>query len=49
MVQPPTNEHLQKLAERFGLRLDEDAATSFRGLVEGTLGSYRRLDQLIEP
>lgn len=49
MVQPPTNEHLQELAERFGLRLDEDAANSFRGLVEGTLGSYRRLDQLVEP
>jgi amidase len=49
MVKPPTAKQLEEIARGYNLHLDEDEARSFRGLMEGTLGSYRRLDQLVEP
>src|SRR5215208_7564572 len=49
MTRPPNVEQLTELAGGFGLRLDEEKVRSFIGLVEGTLASYARLDQLAEP
>jgi amidase len=49
MVKPPNVEQLRKIANGFGLHLDEGDLRSFSGLMEGVLGSYRRLDQLTEP
>ena len=49
MTRPPNVEQLKELAGGFGLRLDEEEVRSFIGLVEGTLASYARLDQLAEP
>ncbi len=49
MVRPPNIEQLKKIAEGFELRLDEEEARSYVGLIEGTLASHRRLDQLTEP
>ena len=49
MARPPNVEQLKEIAHGFGLRLDEEAARSFVGLIEGTLSSYARLDQLAEP
>jgi amidase len=49
MARPPNVEQLKEIAHGFGLRLDEEAARSFVGLIEGTLPSYARLDQLAEP
>jgi len=49
MAKPPNVEQLKEIARGFGLHLDEEEARSFIGLIEGTLGSYARLDQLAEP
>jgi len=49
MTRPPNVEQLKELVGGFGLRLDEEEVRSFIGLVEGTLASYARLDQLAEP
>ena len=49
MARPPNVEQLKEIAHGFGLRLDEETARSFVGLIEGTLPSYARLDQLAEP
>jgi amidase len=49
MAKPPNAEQLKEIAHGFGLRLDEGEARSFIGLIEGTLASYARLDQLAEP
>ena len=49
MVKPPTAAQLEEIARGYNLHLDEAEVRSFLGLMEGTLGSYRRLDQLVEP
>src|ERR671921_567705 len=49
MVKPPNIEQLKEIGRELGLRLDEEAARSFIGLIEGTLASYTRLDQIAEP
>jgi amidase len=49
MVRPPNIEQLKKIADGFELNLDEEEARSYVGLIEGTLASHRRLDQLTEP
>jgi amidase len=49
MVRPPNIEQLKKIADGFELSLDEEEARSYVGLIEGTLASHRRLDQLTEP
>ena len=49
MARPPNIEQLKEIARGFGLHLDEEEARSFIGLMQGTLPSYTRLDQLAEP
>ena len=49
MAKPPNIELLKEIGHRFGLHLDEEEARSFVGLIEGTLASYNRLEQLAEP
>jgi hypothetical protein len=45
---PPLTE-LQRIARSYDLVLSQDDLTSFRGLMDGVLASYRRLDQFAEP
>ncbi|QYJ14974.1 Amidase [Rubrobacter xylanophilus DSM 9941] len=50
MVRVPDPGRLVELARSaFGLRLTEEEARSFAGLMEASIASYRRLDQLAEP
>jgi amidase len=49
MVKPPGVEQLKEIAQGFGLRLDEEDARSYIGLMEATLASYRRLEEIPEP
>lgn len=48
-VRLPTTEQLMEIAASFGMRLDPQEASSFRGLMAGSIVSYNRLDQLPEP
>ncbi|MGY6633002.1 MAG: amidase [Alkalilacustris sp.] len=45
----PTTDQLLAIASARGLSLSRDDASAFRGIMAGTLASYRRLDQLPEP
>ena len=45
---PPLDE-LQRIGRAYGLELSREDLTSFRGLMDGVLASYRRLDQFSEP
>jgi amidase len=45
---PPLDE-LGRIAKSYGLDLDESDLSSFRGLMDGVLASYRRLDQFADP
>lgn len=45
----PTIEQVREIAKTYGLHLDDTDCASFIGLMDGTLDSYRRLDQLVEP
>ena len=49
MVKAPTAAQLEEIARGYNLHLDEAEVRSFLGLMEGTLGSYQSLDQLVEP
>lgn len=49
MVRPPNREQLDEIARGFELRLGEDEVHSYLGLIQGTLASYRRVDELTEP
>jgi amidase len=49
MVKPPNTEQLEEIARGFGLNLSEEDSRSYLGLMEGTIASYRRLDELAEP
>ena len=45
----PTIEQMHAIAKTYGLHMDDADCASFIGLMDGTLESYRRLDQLTEP
>jgi amidase len=49
MVKAPTAGQLAEISRGYSLHLDEAGIRSFLGLMEGTLASYRRLDELVEP
>ena len=49
MVRPPNIEQLKEISEGFALHLREEEARSYLGLMEATVASYDRLDQLAEP
>ncbi|WP_017728720.1 amidase [Halalkalibacterium ligniniphilum] len=48
-VKKPTVEQLKKIANDFHLDLTEDDLFSYQELMNGTLESYNRLNQLVEP
>ena len=48
-VRAPSLEQLSKIALDYGLDLTDEDLQSFRGLMAPVLGSYARLDQLVEP
>ncbi|HUL08557.1 MAG TPA: amidase family protein, partial [Candidatus Acidoferrum sp.] len=45
----PTVEQLLDIADSFGLHLTIDDAKSFQGIMAGTMASYARVDELVEP
>jgi amidase len=49
VLRQPSIAELQRIAEAYGFELTPEEASSFRALMEGTLASYRRLDQFVEP
>ncbi len=49
MVKPPTAKQLKEISEGFGLHLGDEEVQSYLGLLEGTLASYQRLEQIVEP
>lgn len=48
-IKPPTLDDIELISQQFGLELSYDDLESFQGLIEGTLLSYDRLDELVEP
>src|ERR671925_484171 len=48
-LRKPPLEELQRIANVYGFDLSPDDAAAFRGLMDGMLASYRRLDQFVEP
>jgi amidase len=48
-VRKPSLEDLRKAAAAFHLALTPEDLSSFRGLTDGVIASYRRLDELSEP
>ena len=48
-VRTPTIEEVLDIAEGYGMTITVEDAESFRGLMEGTIASYHRLDDLDEP
>jgi amidase len=48
-VRKPSIEDLRKAAQTFHLDLTQEDLASFRGLMDGVIASYCRLDQLAEP
>ncbi len=48
-IQIPSIERLQQIAESFYLDLSPERLESFRTIIAGALGSYERVDQLVEP
>jgi amidase len=48
-VQPPTIEALQAIAEQYGLMVTDEELAEYRRHMAGTLASYHRLDDLVEP
>jgi amidase len=45
----PTADEILQLARSFGMTLTTDDAASFQGLMAGSIASYARLDELVEP
>jgi amidase len=45
----PTVEQILDIADSFGLHLTVDDAKSFRGIMAGTMASYARVDEMVEP
>ena len=48
-VRKPSIDDLRKAAEAYHLTLTPEDLVSFRGLTDGVIASYRRLDELTEP
>src|SRR5437016_5437549 len=48
-VQQPSLEALAQIAANYGFEIASDRLEKFRALIAQTLGSYARLDQLVEP
>jgi amidase len=48
-VQQPSLETLARIAAHYGFEIPSDRLETFRALIGQTLGSYARLDQLVEP
>jgi amidase len=48
-VKKPTIEQLKRIAEEFNLTLTDDELSLYQELMEGTIESYNRLNQLVEP
>jgi len=48
-IKTPTLDDLELIAHRFGLDLSPEDLVSFQGLMAGSLASYERIDQLVEP
>ena len=49
VIQAPKPEQLLDIALDFGLKLSDEEARSFAGLIGGSVPSYNRLDELAEP
>ena len=45
-VIPPTTDELKDIAKKYRFTLDDEQAKWFQGLIDGSLGAYRRLGQL---
>jgi amidase len=48
-VQRPSADALQEIAKRYAMELSPEEIDDYKALVDGTLASYDRLDQLVEP
>ncbi len=48
-VRTPTIEEVLNIADGFGMTISVEDAESFRGLMAGTIASYHRIDDLVEP
>ena len=48
-VSTPTVHQIREIASRYRLDLTEEDVVDFRRIMQGTLASYRRLDELPEP
>jgi amidase len=48
-VSTPTTHQILEIASMYRLALTEEDATDFRRIMQETLASYRRLDELPEP
>lgn len=49
MPAKPTIEQLRAIAQSYGMHISDADLASFQGLIDATLASYRRIDQLTEP
>ena len=48
-VRTPTIEELLDIADAFGMSISVEEAESYRGMMAGTIQSYHRIDDLVEP
>jgi len=48
-VRTPTIEEVLDIADSYGMSISVDEAESYQGLMAGTIQSYHRLDDLVEP
>ncbi len=48
-VRTPTIEEILDIADSYGMSLSIDDAESFQGMMAGTIQSYNKLDDLVEP
>ncbi|MGE0483129.1 MAG: amidase [Gammaproteobacteria bacterium] len=48
-IKRPTLDEIELIADQYGLDLSIEDLESFQGLMDGTLASYERIDELAEP
>lgn len=48
-IKRPTSDEIEEIADSFGLNLEYEDIESFKGLMEGPMSSYERIDDLVEP
>ena len=48
-VRTPTIEELLDIADAFGMSISVEEAESYQGMMAGTIQSYHRIDDLVEP